>query len=489
MKDIKEKERPPVIAIMGHIDHGKSALLDYIRSTKVVESEAGGITQHLSAYEVKHKGKLITFLDTPGHEAFQKMRARGSNVADIAILIISAEEGPKTQTIEALQSITDAGIPYIVALTKIDKERANVEKVKNSLLEHEIYLEGLGGDVPYVAISSKTGEGIPDLLNMMLLVSEVEELKGDKEKYAEGIIIESHRDPKKGISATLIIKDGTLSSGSFVVSGNSYSPTRIMQNFLGDSIKEATFSSPVTLIGFNTIPDVGSAFTTVTSKKEAERLTATFKKEKQVVNKTVGDQHTIPIIVKADALGTLDAVLHEINKMKSDRVHSKIIHSGVGTITENDIKTAGGSDHAIVAGFNVSIDAPAEELARRTEIEVARFDIIYKLTEWLEEAIKKRTPRMEVKEVTGKMKVLKIFNKTKNKQVIGGRIETGSISVGDTFTIVRKEEAIANGTIEGLQQQKAQTNKVEEGEFGSEVTSPFDVAEGDILETFIIAIK
>lgn len=484
-----QKERPPVIAIMGHIDHGKSALLDYIRSTKVVESEAGGITQHLSAYVVEHNGKKITFLDTPGHEAFQKMRARGSKVADIAILVVSAEEGVKKQTLEALSSIKNAGIPYIVALTKIDKPGADVEKIKNNLLENEIYLEGLGGDIPYVPISSKTGEGIPDLLDMMLLVAEVEELKGDESKEAEGIIIESHRDPKKGISATLIIKNGTLKSGSFVVSGNSYSPTRIMQDFLGDSIKDSTFSNPVTLIGFSNIPDVGSSFTTVDSKKEAEQLASSFKEDKQVVSFDINDQHTIPIIIKADALGTLDAVLHEIEKIDTERVNIKIIHSGVGTITENDIKTAGGSGHAIVTGFNVGIDAPAEELARRTEIEVARFDIIYKLTEWLEEAIIKRTPKKEFRESTGSLKVLKIFNKVKTKQVIGGRIESGFIGVGDKFTINRRGEGIGEGSIVGLQQQKSQTTKVEEGEFGAEISSKFDLTEGDILEAFIITIK
>ena len=295
--------------------------------------------------------------------------------------------------------------------------------------------------------------------------------------------------PKKGVSATLIIKDGTLESGSFIVSGNSYSPTRIMQDFLGRPVKEATFSSPVTLIGFNNIPNVGSSFTTVKTKKEAEQLACSFKEDKESVVFDINDQHTIPVIIKADALGTLDAVLHEIEKIDTERVNIKIIHSGVGTITENDIKTAGGSGHAIVGGFNVGIDAPAEELARRTEIEVARFDIIYKLAEWLEEAIVKRTPKVEVKETTGSIKVLKIFNKVKNKQVIGGRLESGVLSVGDKFTLMRRDEEISTGAIEGLQQQKSKVSKIEEGEFGAEISSKFDVAEGDILEAFIITIK
>jgi translation initiation factor IF-2 len=260
---------------MGHIDHGKSTLLDYIRNTKVADSEAGGITQHLSAYEVEHtlatgKTKKITFLDTPGHEAFQHLRSRGSKAADIAILVVSAEDGVKPQTLEALAAIQEAAIPYIVAITKIDKPNANIERVKNSLLENGIYLEGLGGNIAYVPISSKSGDGIPALLDLLLLAAELEELTGDATKTAEGIIIESHRDPKKGISATLIIKNGTLKSGTFVIAGRAMAPLRLIQDFKGKQIKEATFSSPVTVVGWNDIPPVGEIFVCIASKKEAE---------------------------------------------------------------------------------------------------------------------------------------------------------------------------------------------------------------------------
>ncbi|HJL55587.1 MAG TPA: GTP-binding protein, partial [Candidatus Paceibacterota bacterium] len=266
-KTDKKIVRPPVIVVMGHIDHGKSALLDYIRKTNIVESEHGGITQHLSAYEVTHKERKITFLDTPGHEAFKKMRFRGAEVADIAVLVVSAEEGVKAQTLEALKSIRENKIPFIVAINKIDKPSADVEKTKQNILENEIYLEGLGGNVPFTPISAKTGEGIPELLDMMLLVADLEELSGNSEGQASGIVIESHLDQKKGISTTLIIKDGILKIGSFIVAGDALSPVRIMEDFHGEQIKEAVFSSPVKVVGFSKIPVVGSSFETFKSKK------------------------------------------------------------------------------------------------------------------------------------------------------------------------------------------------------------------------------
>jgi len=268
-------ERPPIIVVMGHIDHGKSTLLDYIRKTNVVEGESGGITQHISAYEVHHKDKngsdhRITFLDTPGHEAFSAMRARGAVLADIAILIVSAEDGIKAQTMEAYNEIKNSKTPFIVAINKIDKPNANPEKVKNELLEKEIYLEGYGGDIPYVEISAKTGQGIPEILDMMLLIAELEELKADTSVNGQGIVIESNVDPKKGISATLVITDGTLKKGMCISAGESISPVRLIENFLGESVPEATFSSPVRITGFNSVPKVGSKFVACASKKEAE---------------------------------------------------------------------------------------------------------------------------------------------------------------------------------------------------------------------------
>jgi len=266
-------ERPPVIVIMGHVDHGKSALLDYIRKSNIVAGEAGGITQHISAYEITHPHegakKKITFIDTPGHAAFSAMRARGANVADIAVLVVSAEDGVKTQTLEALASIKSAGIPFIVAINKIDLPSADVQRTKNTLVEHEVYIEGMGGDISWVAISAKTGEGIDELLDTMLLTAEMEELEGDTNKHATGVIIESHRDAKRGIAATLIIKNGVLSQGQYIVSGNSMAPVRIMEDFAGNKIESATFSSPIALTGFDALPKVGAVFTAYDNKKDA----------------------------------------------------------------------------------------------------------------------------------------------------------------------------------------------------------------------------
>ncbi len=276
--------RPPVVAVMGHIDHGKSTLLDHIRSTNVTEKEAGGITQHISSYEVVHKGKddtdqKITFLDTPGHEAFSSVRTRGAKAADIAILVVAADDGVNTQTLDALGCIKEAELPYIIAINKIDKPGADVERTKQSLAEHDIYVEGYGGDISWAAISAKTGEGISDLLDLVLLAAELEELTGNPEVRAEGVIIESNLDKKKGITATIIIKNGTLRNGMALQSGKSYVPLRIIENFLGKNISEASFSSPVAVTGWSELPRVGDIFHTFDNKKEALEAAKNYTQE------------------------------------------------------------------------------------------------------------------------------------------------------------------------------------------------------------------
>ena len=491
-------ERPPVIAIMGHVDHGKSTLLDYIRKTNIVDKEAGGITQKISAYEVVHKGQdgkehKITFLDTPGHEAFKAIRARGANVADIAVLVVAAEDGVRPQTTEALNAIKAAKIPFIVAINKIDKEGADIEKTKNNLAENEIYLEGYGGTVPFVAISGKTGKGVSELLDMMLLVAEVEELKGDDEKLATGTVIEANLDKKKGISATLIIKDGTLRSGLYIVAGGSMSPVRIMENFLGKPIKEATFSSPIRIIGWNEIPIVGSPFRTFSIKKDAEEFVAANKK---TGTKTSNNQEEesdikiIPIVLKAGEAGGLDALLHEVAKIKSEKIKIKIVLSGVGDITENDIKAVSGRSDSIVLGFNTKADAQAKSAGEKLGIHIEIFDIIYKLSEWLTETVKERTPKESVEESTGTSKVLKMFSKTKDKQVIGGRVEKGELLIGAEVKITRRDFEIGRGKVRELQKFKNRVSEVPEGqEFGAMIESKIDIAPGDKFESFKIVEK
>ncbi|NCN52366.1 translation initiation factor IF-2 [Candidatus Parcubacteria bacterium] len=486
-------KRPPVVVIMGHIDHGKSTLLDYIRKSNVVAGEAGGITQHLSAYVVEHTPKegepeTITFLDTPGHEAFQKMRLRGADVADIAILIVSAEDGVKPQTLEALESIKQAEIPYVVAINKIDLPNANLVRTQSSLIENEIYIEGMGGDIPWVALSAKSGEGVDELLDLVLLSAELAELKGDTNAPAEGTVIEGHLDTKRGTTATLIIKNGTLKSGSFAVSGKTFAPVRIMENFLGKTIKEASLSEPIGIVGWNEVPEVGASFYTVGSKKEAEVVIAEALLKETIPTPTRSSLPTIPLLIKADVLGTLDAIEHELDKFTSDRIAVRIIDSGVGDVTASDVQNVSATKDAIIVGFNVKIERAAQDLAERLGVEIDTFDIIYELSEWLNTALKNRTPKQEEEQVTGRAKILKHFSSQKNAHVLGGRAEEGSLSRGQHVRILRRDLEIGRGVLKNLQQQKSDVPKVETGEFGMQLDSRTEVAAGDYIEAYTTVV-
>ena len=490
-----DSERPPVIVVMGHIDHGKSSLLDYIRHTNVTLSEAGGITQHMSAYEVSHISKetgkeyKITFLDTPGHEAFQALRLRGARVADIAILVVSAEEGVKPQTLEALKSIQTAKIPFIVAINKIDRPEANIDRTKQSLAENEIYIEGYGGNIPAVPVSAKTGEGISELLDVMILSAELEELKGSIYKKAEGVILENHLDAKKGISATLIIKDGVLKKGMFVAAGESFSPVRFIEDFAGKKIESAQFSSPVRIIGWNKLTPVGATFHSFDTKKEAqdfvENSKMRFAKKPVGQTESTKEKVVVPLVIKADTGGSLETLLSKIAKMNTEKVTLKIIGSGIGTITERDVKLSQSDKNPLLLGFHTEIDSGAVSLAERMGIEIKLFDIIYELTEWLDNLILGRTPKIEVEEATGLAKVLKIFSKTKDRQIIGGRVESGALIPGINIKIIRREAEIGRGRLRGLQKKKEKADEVKEGnEFGAMVESKIEIAPGDKLEAY-----
>jgi translation initiation factor IF-2 len=492
----KQIERPPVICIMGHIDHGKSTLLDYIRKTNIADKEAGGITQKISAYEVVHNGQKITFLDTPGHESFAKIRQRGASVADIAVLVVSAEDGVKKQTIEALNCIKESNTPYIVAINKIDKPGADIERTKVNLAENEIYLENFGGNTPFVPISAKTGQGVPDLLDLMLLVAEIEELKGDTEKNAEGVVIEANMDKQKGISATMIIKDGSIRNGMFVACGQTVAPVRIMENFLGKKITEATFSSPIRLIGFDKLPKVGNTFKTFEDKESAIEYAAQYKEPAPLRADTStgqeGAENTgmINVIIKADVTGSIEGIEHELEKIKTDRMKVKIVNFGVGDISENDINMLAGKPDSIVLGFNVKADAKAQGAAEKSGTTIKIFDIIYKLTEWLTEMAIAKTPKLDVEEITAKAKVLKFFSATKDKNVIGMRIEEGEMKVGAEVKILRQTVEIGRGRIRELQQMKEKVSEVRTGvECGCQLQSNITPAPGDKLEAFIITQK
>ncbi len=487
--------RSPVVAIMGHIDHGKSTLLSYIRKSTKPLNEAGGITQHISAYEVEHtsaegKKQTITFLDTPGHEAFNGIRKRGASVADVAVLVVSAEDGVKPQTLEALASIRESKTPFIVAINKIDKPEANIDRTKQSLAENEVYVEGYGGDVPVVALSAKTGEGIPELLGMIILVAELEELTGDPTLPATGFVLESNRDIQKGISATCIIKNGIIEKGMFVVSGVASAPVRMMENYLGKPLQKASFSSPVKIIGWDTLPQVGDAFVACSEQKGAREMCQ--KNLLAVGNNKVSGEiddafHKILLVVKADTGSSLEAVTSEINKLSTEKTKAQIISSGIGSISENDVRLADGSKKAIIVGFHTKIDPLAKNLSERNGVEIKMFDIIYKMTEWLEETMKERTPKQKVDESTGLAKILKIFSKVKDKQVIGARVESGSIKLGAQVKIMRRDAEIGVGKVKELQVQKVKSSEVTEGkEFGALIEAKVEIAPGDKVESFII---
>ena len=494
--------RGPIVAIMGHIDHGKSTLLSYIRQNNKPLNEAGGITQHISAYEVVHKSKegknyKLTFIDTPGHEAFSGIRKRGASVADIAVLVVSAEDNVKQQTLEALSSILESKTPYVVAINKIDKPGIDINRTKQNLVENQIYVEGYGGDIPVVPLSAKTGQGVSELLDMILLMAELENLTGNSEIPGEGFILESNRDIKKGISATCIIKNGTIKKGMYIASGTSLSPIRIMENYLGEAIDFATFPSPIKIIGWDNLPEIGASFQTYLTREEArlhverEKLAKIgITSEKNKESEIESELNNIPLIVKADTGSSLEALLSEIKKLKTDRVSPQVISSGIGTISENDVRNADGTNKAIIIGFNTKVDSPAKNLAERNEVEIQIFDIIYKMTEWLKETLSTRTPKMKMHESLGTAKVLKTFSKVKDKQILGGRVEKGLIALGAQVKIIRREIEIGEGKIKELQQQKTSTKEVSEGkEFGALIEAKIEIAVGDHIESFIITEK
>jgi translation initiation factor IF-2 len=496
-KSEKTIERAPVVAVMGHIDHGKSSLLDYIRKTNITEKEAGGITQHISAYEVSHKNKSgvekkITFLDTPGHEAFKAMRSRGAKTADIAILVVAADDGPKAQTLEALASIEESKIPYIVAINKIDKPGANIERAKQMLAENNIFVEGYGGHVSWVAVSAKNGEGIDELLEIILLAAELEELSYDPTRKASGVIIESNLDPKKGIAATLIVKDGTLKYGDFVVVEDACAPVRIMENFLGKPIKEAVAGTPVRIIGFSKLPQTGSTFSCVDGKKEAEKFCSEFKlSSKETLVAADTQNETIPIVIKADVSGVLEAIEHELSKLGNEKIGLKIVHKGTGDVSENDIKLVGTAAGSLVVGFNVKIEGQAKDLAERYKVETRSFKIIYELVEWIAKIIEERTPTEKIEETVGRAKILRMFSKTKDKQVVGCRLVSGEINLHDRVKIIRREAEVGKGKIVELQENKLPAQKItgEESEFGTKIETGLELAPGDYIESFNVAMR
>jgi translation initiation factor IF-2 len=479
--------RPPVVVILGHVDHGKSSILQAIKDFKILEKEAGGITQHIGAYQIEHQGKKITFIDTPGHEAFSAMRSRGAKVADIAILVVAAEEGVKPQTKEAIEHIKKTGLPLIVALNKIDKKEAQPEKVKKGLSEHGIVVESLGGQVPSVNISAKTGQGIDELLEIITLVAEIEELKSQPNKPASGVIIESHLDHWRGPTATLLVKDGTLKNTDIIGTTSAYGRVKTMEDFQSRPIQEAGPSTPVIITGFNQVPQIGEKFAVFESleaaQQKAEQKAAKRKETKEVFLIT-SDKKVLNIILKADVQGSLEAIRQSFQTIPSEEVILRILKAEVGEITESDIKLAQ-SAQAIIIGFRVKASSKIQQLAQQRKIKILIFEVIYELIQKVRELLADLLEPEIIKNVLGQMKVLALFPAKKGRQIVGGRVTTGQIKRGVLIEVIRENKKIGQGKLVQLQHNKKDVEEVTKGqECGIMFEGQVAIEKGDILEAY-----
>jgi translation initiation factor IF-2 len=471
--------RPPVVVVLGHIDHGKTSLLSNIRKLEFTAGKPGGyITQHIGAFEIalpagrrEKEGKKITFIDTPGHEAFSQMRSRGAKVADIAILVVAADEGVKAQTKEAIFHIKKTGIPIIVALNKIDKPEADPEKVKRELKAEGILVEDFGGKVPVVKTSAKTGQGIEELLELILLVAEMENLKADISKPAEGVIIESYLDPKRGPTATLILNEGVLNLGEICATPSTLGKAKILEDFQQKRIEKAFPSQPVILIGFEKVPKVGETLKSFPDLKtakaylEVESLRQAQSREKRIseVLEIKPEQRVLNLILKTDVLGSIEAIEEVLKKIPQERVVLRILKSEVGEVNEGDIELAK-SGRALILGFRVKINPTAENLAQREKIKIMKFEVIYDLVEEVRKFMEKISKPEVVRIDLGKMKVLVDFWKEKNRQIVGGRVIEGMVEKGALIEISREEEIKGRGKMINLQRNKKDIEKALKGE-------------------------
>jgi len=457
--------RPPVVVIMGHVDHGKTKLLDYIRKTNVAEHEAGGITQRIGAYEITHKNRKITFIDTPGHETFSKLRARGAKAADIAVLVVAADDGVKPQTLEALEHIKKAELPFIVAINKIDKPEANVEKVKKELSENDVLVESWGGKIPSVEISAKAGKNVSELLDLIELLADMGELKASLNSPAEGIVIETNLDSRRGFVVSLLILDGALEVGDYILSGAASGKIKILEDFLGNSIKKASFSSPVSAVGWDELPLVGEKF--ATDKIPFTPALKAAKKIGEIIEKslvTSGEKNENPtfyIVIKADVQSSAEAIKENFEKMAfsvtGDQPNVKILKSEAGNVSESDFKTALIAN-AIIIAFNVKID-PAIS-AYKEKITLISGSIIYEVLDNAKKVIEEKLKPKLSREEIGQLQVLAVFRQEKNRQVVGGKVISGEIVKGVRIEIMRNEIVIGGGRIISLQADKKEVGKV-----------------------------
>ncbi|MEI3604638.1 translation initiation factor IF-2 [Pseudogracilibacillus sp. SE30717A] len=495
------QERPAVVTIMGHVDHGKTTLLDSIRHTKVTAGEAGGITQHIGAYQAENNGKKITFLDTPGHEAFTSMRSRGAQVTDIAILVVAADDGVMPQTVEAINHAKAAEVPIIIAVNKMDKETANPDRVMQELTEYQLIPEDWGGDTIFVPISAINGEGINELLEMILLVSEMEELKANPNKPAFGTVIDAQLDKGRGAVASLLVQDGTLSVGDSIVVGNTYGRVRAMVNDVGQRIEKAGPSTPVEITGLNIVPQAGDQFLVFKDEKKARQIGET--RQQQHIVESRGSQNKISlddlfehikqgemkdlnVIIKADVQGSAEALAASLKKIEVENVNINIIHTGVGAITESDVILASASN-AVVIGFNVRPDVNAQKAAESEKVDVRLHRVIYKAIEEMEAAMKGLLDPEYEEKVIGQAEVRETFKVSKIGTIAGSYVINGKITRNSSVRLIRNGVVLYEGEILALKRFKDDVREVVQNyECGITIKDFNDIKNGDIIEAFIM---
>ena len=494
--------RPPVICVMGHVDHGKTSLLDAIRKTNVTDREAGGITQHIGAYTVQINGQTITFLDTPGHEAFTAMRMRGANATDIAVLVVAADDGVMPQTVEAINHAKAAGIEIIVAVNKIDKPNANVDRVKQELAEYELIPEEWGGSTVFAPVSAKTGEGINQLLEMILLTAEILELKANPNRQARGLVIEAQLDKGRGPVATVLVQKGTLHVGDFISAGASHGKVRAMIDDKGKRVKEAGPSTPVEILGLSDVPGAGEVFLAHENDKEARNYAETFiaqnkeKKLEETKSKMSlddlfnqiqeGNLKELNLIIKADVQGSVEAVKQSLMKLSNEEVVVKCIHGGVGAINESDV-TLAATSNAIIIGFNVRPDATAKATAEREGVDIRLYKVIYQAIEDIEAAMKGMLDPVFEEKVIGHAEVRQIFKASAIGNIAGSYVLDGEFKRDCKIRLTRDGEQIYEGSLASLKRFKDDVKEVRAGFECGLVFDGFDqIQEGDIAEAYIM---
>lgn len=496
--------RPPVVAVMGHVDHGKTKLLDAIRNTNVAEGEAGGITQHIGAYQIKRKDRWITFLDTPGHEAFSALRAHGAKMTDVAIIVVAADDGVKPQTKEAIEHAKAAGVQIVVAINKIDKEGADANKVKQQLSELGLMSEEWGGKTVTVEVSAKAGTNIEQLLDLVLLVADLQDLRAIGVGPADGVVIESHLDTGRGPVATVLVNNGLLKVGDFIVTGTTYAKVRNLEDFHGKRIKQASPGMPAVVTGFKAVPAFGDIFQAVASEQQAKQATLTASRHASIksmvkVKKigvdelkdaiTAGQVNELNVVVKADVQGSLESLQESLATLRNEEVALKVVSSGVGNISESDVNQAK-AGRAIIVGFNVVLSSAVKQLADREGVKVRLYKVIYELLDDMRDILGQMLKPEVIETTVATLEILGVFKVTKDAVVCGGQVKSGKVEPKLKIRVLRGKEVLGTASMNELQKNKQAAKEIVEGEqCGMKLATDVAVEVGDVLEFFTTETK